>query len=237
MTPEVLMVDSRSWHSWLDALVSVVVILALSILIGKTLLTRAAEPAGRPAPEVPSEPVSLQGATLRGRETAKVAMIEFSDFQCPYCARFAQDTLPGIISKYVDTGILLFAFRHLPLEQIHPLALGAAEAAECAARQGRFSDMHDQLFSGRGRLDPNGLAVLAGQIGLEPAAFSDCLNGNATQRVKDDIRDARALGITGTPTFLVGLVQEDGRLKVTDRLSGARSLEEFEAIFDKLSQR
>jgi protein-disulfide isomerase len=101
MTPEVLMVDSRSWRSWLDALVSIVVILALSILIGKTMLTPAAEPAGRPAPEVPAEPVSLVGATLKGNAAAKLAMIEFSDLQCPYCARFAQDTLPGIISKYV----------------------------------------------------------------------------------------------------------------------------------------
>lgn len=109
----------------------------------------AGQPAGRggrPAPPLPAQPLSISDAVVKGSERAKVVLIAFSDFECPYCSRFAKDTLPVLDEKYVRTGRVRVAFRHLPIESIHPTAFKAAEASECAREQGRFWEMHDRLF-------------------------------------------------------------------------------------------
>jgi protein-disulfide isomerase len=125
------------------------------------------------------------------------------------------------------------AFRHLPLEQIHPFALGAAVSAECAGRQDRFWAMHDLLFA-KQEIDPAHLRAHATTAGLDLKAFDGCLGGQAADRVRQDIAGAQTLGITGTPTFLFGIVQADGRIKVTVRLSGALPADRFRATLDEL---
>ena len=113
------------------------IVVSVKILIG---------PPVPPAPPLPKDPVDLAGAILAGNPSAHVAMIEFSDFECAFCGRFTRDTEPTLWHEYVDSGQLLVAFRHLVLEERHPHALRAAEAGECANRQGQFWPMHDVLF-------------------------------------------------------------------------------------------
>src|SRR5262245_41540414 len=96
------------------------------------------EPANGQPLRPPLVPVSLEGAVTRGDKSARVAIVEYSDFQCPFCIAFTRDTLPDLEKLYVDTGKVLFAFQHLPLENLHPSALLAAQFASCASRQGKF---------------------------------------------------------------------------------------------------
>lgn len=187
-----------------------------------------------PPPEIPAEPVSLSGAQTRGSRDATLAVIEFSDFQCPYCTRFTQGAYADLVREYVDTGRVLLAFRHLPLDQIHPLARKAAEAAECAGRQGKFWEMHDRLFIDPTKLSITDLHAHAATVGLQGNAFERCLAGEAADRVTQDVAEAARLQVYGTPGFLIGTMTSDGRVRVTDRLSGAQPIQAFKAILDRL---
>jgi protein-disulfide isomerase len=117
---------------------------------------------------------------------------------------------------------------------MHPLAAKAAEAAECAGRQGRFWDMHDRLFGDQAHLDEPSLQQRGQALHLNPTAFAACLDGQAAARVREDAKGAEALHFSGTPTFLLGVVQRDGRLKVSQLIPGARPASDFENALDKL---
>jgi protein-disulfide isomerase len=129
---------------------------------------------------------------------------------------------------------VLLAFRHLPLTQIHPFAMKASEAAECAERQGKFWEMHDRLFQDQKRLEESSLVERARQIGLNAAQFTACLAGEAASEVQKDAAGANALAVTGTPTFFLGSVESDGRVRVLERFSGAVPVAQFESALDKL---
>jgi protein-disulfide isomerase len=177
--------------------------------------------------------MSLDGAPLHGHPSARIGVIEYSDFECPFCGKFATATYPTIVKAYVETGKVQFAFRHLPLKQ-HPLAMKAAEAAECSRRQGRFWPMHDALFTMPRALDSDSLLAKAKTLGLDSGQFQRCMDGEAITRVRQDVAEAQALGITGTPTFLFGTIEPDGRLKVVRRESGAIPAKAFAGMLDDL---
>jgi protein-disulfide isomerase len=162
-----------------------------------------------------------------------VALIEFSDFQCPYCGKFAREILPELEKQYVSGGQVVMAFRQLPLPN-HQFAQKAAEAAECAGRQDRFWPMHDAMFQDQKQIDEAGLRQSAQRLGLDPRRFSDCLIGETSERVKRDANEAKSLRVSGTPTFLFGYVQADGRVKVVKRFSGAQPVAQFRAALDPL---
>ena len=189
--------------------------------------------AKRPEPPLPTEPIALGTTGLKGDARARVAIVAYSDFECPFCGRFAKEVFPALDKKYIASGAILFAFRHLPLENIHPLALQAAESVECAGRQGRFWQMHDLQFA-----NPKELALAdhlerAQELGLDGRAFERCLDGEMTSLVRTQQSEARAAGVRSTPTFLIGTVTTDG-LRVSDRLVGAKSLDQFAAVLDRL---
>jgi len=186
---------------------------------------------------LPENPVSLAAMEIRGDPNASIVLIVYSDFQCPFCGKFARETLPALESKYVDTGKVRLAFRHRPLTQIHPFAMKASEAAECARRQGKFWSMHDQLFSHQNDLDTAGLLTRARDVGLDERTFQHCLGGEATGRVLQDSEDAAKLGVFGTPAFMVGITEGTGLVKVTHRLAGALPIQRFEEVLDSLAQR
>jgi protein-disulfide isomerase len=218
-------------------LITTMVLLAAAgaVLFDRTGGVRAARGSARPVAEelpLPADPVSLEGAALEGNASARVVLLEFAEFQCPYCLRFAQDTLPALAAKYIDTGRVRFAFRHFPLENIHQQALGASEAAACAGRQGRFWDMHDSIFQRSAQLAEATLLGRADDLGLDMEAFRACLAGQATAQVRRDQALGRTLGVRGTPAFLAGIVLEDGTLRVTQRIQGARGVAEFETMLD-----
>lgn len=186
----------------------------------------------RREPPLPQDPLSLDGAQLDGTRAAQVAIIEFSDFQCPYCGRFARDTWPLIRTSYVETGKVLFAFREFPLESIHKSALQAAEAAECAGQQNAFWKMHDLMFADQTHLEAATLKARAQDSGLDVSRFEECLTGSVDAKVKSDEKTGVGLAVSGTPTFFLGRLQADGRVKVVRRLSGSMPAPDFGAAID-----
>ncbi len=186
-----------------------------------------------PGLPLPSDPLSLDGAMLRGQRTAKAAIVEFTDLQCPYCGLFARETLPRVLREDVDTGKVLFALREFPLESIHPFALHAADALECAGLQGRFWEMHDALFADQSHLDDTSLARQADALGINGARFQACLNGRVSDKVRLDTSSGRAVGVSGTPTFFIGRLEE-GKVKTAVRLAGAQSWAQIAAALDRL---
>jgi protein-disulfide isomerase len=214
-----------------------VVVLTAAMLLHLWRLDGANQPRGqatkRPSPAAPASPVSVDGAAIDGDRAARVAIIEYSDFQCPYCGAFARDTLPGLQEKYIKTGRAFLAFRHLPLS-FHKFAGSAAIGAECAGRQGKFWPMHDRLFLQQAQLEPQRLIKDAQELGLDVSSFDECLGSNVRDRVSADAASAKVLGISGTPTFLVGSVLSAGQVRVSTVLTGAQTLDQFDAALSNL---
>jgi protein-disulfide isomerase len=221
----------------LDILSTVAIIVACAALV-LALVARDQAPTGSPADpstsRLPDQPVSIAGAPTKGLASARVVLIEYSEFQCPYCQQFVQNTLPRLTKDYIDTGRMRIVFRHFPLERIHPLAMAAAVASECASRQGRFWEMHDRLFAGQAELVETRLLPWAVEIGADAAEFRECAKGPLTGLIRKSLTEARALGVRSTPFFFVGVAQPDGRVAVTGAIRGSRPYEDFSAALDPL---
>lgn len=178
--------------------------------------------------------LDIGAASAKGSREAKLVLMEFSDYQCPFCKRHAETTLPQIDREYIATGKLRYVFRDFPLEPVHANAVKAAEAARCAGDQGKYWEMHDRLFAsqqalGEARLLEHGLA-----IGLAPEPFQACLkSGKHADEVRQDMAAGRRLGITGTPTLLLG-VSDGGRMKDVRILRGASP---FTALKQEIDRR
>lgn len=239
------MVDARRprWREALEVAATVSIIITCGVVVA-TLVTGGSRDAGaapnptppavRPPQPLPTEPIDVSGLAATGSPDAPVVIVEVSDFQCPFCARFYETTLPALMDRYIDTGRAQLAFHHLALESIHPQALKAAEASECARAQGRFWEMHDLLFENQRMLDLASLVDRAERLGLDMPRFEACLDGQMTKRVREQAAAAAALGIRGTPGFLVGIRTTDGRLQVRQRLSGVQTIEALAAVIDGL---
>jgi len=178
--------------------------------------------------------ISTAGAHSQGDPSAKVMLVEFSDYQCPFCGRYASDTFKKLIDQYVKTGKVRYVSRNFPLSQMHPLAEKAAEAAECAGEQGRFWEMRAHIFSNQRAFDPKN----AGQVdGLDEAQFQRCMeSGRFAAKVKADFADGIKVNVRGTPTFFFGYADEKDptRVKALKLLSGAQPLNTFTDILDNL---
>lgn len=220
--------------NWLEMATNVAVLLAAVALVVK--LGANEWPRSKPRTEVPipSEPLDLASGQVIGDASSRVAMIMYSDFECPYCAAFAKNTLPRIRDAYVTNGSVKIVFRHLPLVQIHKFAQKAAEAADCAGAQGKFLAMHDVLFADQLRLSVDSLQSHARGLGLQEVAFQQCMDGPAEKRVTAERLAGESLHLTGTPSFLIGRVLDDGRLRVSKVMFGAQTLDDFKAVLDPL---
>jgi protein-disulfide isomerase len=163
--------------------------------------------------------VNVTGSPTKGPSSAKVTVVEFSDFQCPFCGR-VNPTMARIHKEYGDD--VRIVFKHLPL-RIHPKAPAAHAAAEAAHRQGRFWEMHDAIFADQAGMSPERYQEYAEQIGLDVDRFNRDLKASDVQkRVSADTAEAEKLGVTGTPAFFV-----NGRF-----LSGAQPYESFKRLID-----
>jgi protein-disulfide isomerase len=168
----------------------------------------------------------------RGRADAPLTLVEFTDYQCPYCRRFEAQTWPLIKRDWVDTGKVRFIVRDLPLE-FHSAARPAAQAVHCAAEQGRFWPMHDALLASRADLTPAGLSRTANALGVDPARFAACTTEHRYDAaIARNAAAAQALGLHGTPAFVIGRVR-DGVLQGWVLL-GARPYEDFDAALHEV---
>lgn len=163
-----------------------------------------------------------------GPEDAPITIVEFSDFECPYCKRWHEQTFKQLLNMY--EGKIRFVYRDFPLHNIHPRAQIAAEAAECADDQGMYWPMHDILFNDQAawsKTAPNPVdrfKIYALQLGMDADELLNCIDrGTYTQEVQFDLRAGASYGITGTPAFII-----NGKL-----LSGAHPLETFQMVLDR----
>ena len=176
--------------------------------------------------EIAKVEVSVDDDAFKGDENAPVTIIEFSDYECPFCARFYTQTLAQIQSEYIDTGKVKFVYRDFPLDSIHPQARKSAEAAECAGEQGGnevYFKMHDLLFENGVKGGVDSYKQFAGEIGLDQGKFDDCLDsGEMAAEVNKDLQDGQSYGVTGTPAFFV-----NGKL-----ISGAQPFSAFQQAIE-----
>lgn len=203
-------------------------------LIRELLLQRAAQPAQPPAPARVVSKVALAGSPSLGRSEAPVTMVEFSDYQCPFCRRYFDATLPAIKKEYVDTGKVRYVFRDFPIDQIHPQARKASEAARCAGDQGKYWEMHDLLFRNQQALQVERLKAHAKGLGLDTAAFDDCLDkGKHGAVVQKSYEDGVAAGVRGTPAFFIGRTRGGDTIEGL-LVSGAQPLNAFKQEIERL---
>jgi len=215
-----------SWREGLDVAASSILLVAASVVLWKAW-PRASEPR-----EVPKLPIEFAGDQIKGDLQARIGMVQYSDFQCPFCGQFARETLPLLDQQYIQPGQLRFAFRHLPIERIHPLAKGAAQAAECAGRQGLFWQAHDAFFVQAAKLDRGSLLASMEEMGADMGRWKECVDSPQTGEVlAAHLTEARTLRISGTPYFLIGTV-EGNRLRVRSVVSGAVSFARLKADVD-----
>jgi protein-disulfide isomerase len=196
----------------------------------KQLAARNAAPA---EPAVVALPDSTDPARRLGRADAPVVIVEFSDLQCPYCRRFDQQTLPWLRKEYIDTGKVRFESRDFPLE-FHAQAMAAALLARCAAREGKFWELREAVFSVQGSLAADGLEQAAKAVGLAPELRARCDSDAAiiTQTIRAETEAGQAIGVRGTPSFLVGRVV-NGKIEGT-LVVGAGLPETFRKRIDPL---
>jgi len=140
---------------------------------------------------------------VEGDPNAPVTIIEFSDFECPFCGNFYKNSLSLIRKDYIETGKVKIIYRDYPLS-FHPEAQKAAEASECADEQGKFWEYHDKLFENQADLSVANEKKWAKELGLDSAKFDQCLDSGAmASEVAADFSDGQSIGITGTPSFLI----------------------------------
>jgi protein-disulfide isomerase len=171
--------------------------------------------------------VNLAGDPRLGRSEALIGIVEFSDYQCPYCSGFHQEIFPKLRKEYLDTGVVQFIHKDLPLSQIHPQALPAALAANCAGKQRHYWEMHDALYLNRGQLGPALYSDLARKFKLDEHQFSSCLTDpDSMKQIQRDVDEAQRLGVNATPSFVIGRI-EGNVLTVVRMARGAPSFEAF----------
>ena len=164
----------------------------------------------------------LDDDTVKGDEDAPVTIVEWSDFECPFCERFYQQTLPSIEEEYIKTGKVKLVYRDFPLS-FHANSQKAAEAAECAGEQGKYWEMHNLLFGQGVQGGVAGFKQYAKTLNLNSAKFDTCLDSGAmAEEVQKDMADGAAVGIQGTPGFLI-----NGKL-----ISGAQPFSVFKQVID-----
>jgi len=181
--------------------------------------------------------VSIDDDPMIGNPNAAITMIEFSDFQCPFCKRFHDNTFPLIQTNYIDTGKVNFVYRDFPIQGIHPNALPTALASECADEQGKFWQYHDKIFQNQEEwksLDLNQIVTLlkqyASELKLNEDEFGACLDsGKYVDEVNNDYQDGQKYGIEGTPGFFIG----NDKIGYT-KVSGAKPYPSFQSVLDEV---
>jgi len=177
--------------------------------------------------------VNVSGGPSLGQADAKVTIVEFTDFQCPFCSAYARETLGRIVTDYVKTGKARYVVRNFPLEQAHPLARKAAEAALCALEQGKYWELHDRFFADQRKLAISDILQHADAIGANIDELRSCLEGGGhAAEIAGDLAEGRDLGVLGTPTFFVGSIDpgNKSRMRAVRSISGNVPYRAFEKV-------
>lgn len=166
-------------------------------------------------PQGPPEPtkakLNMTGAEMLGSKDAPLTMVEFTDYQCPFCQRFHTTVFNELKKNYIDTGKVRFFSRDLPLDTMHPNAIRAAQAGRCAAEQGQFWTLRDIMGSNPGKLDMDSLVADAAGLKMDTAKFRSCVESEKYKpAIQNDVLEAMKIGADGTPTFVIGRSTPEG---------------------------
>lgn len=169
----------------------------------RALLER--QPPMRTLPPVRKASLTVGDAPMLGSRNAPLTIVEFTDFQCPFCNRFFEETFPDLKKNYIDSGKVRFYSMDLPLDMLHPNALIAAQAGRCAQDQGQFWPIHDLMQANPTRLAMTALMGYAKQVGIDVTAFQQCIDsGKYKGAIERDAKEATSRGANGTPAFVIG---------------------------------
>jgi protein-disulfide isomerase len=217
---------------------------ALTRVQGETILKQLAEirttleriekqPRAGARPNVPTTAsASTKGRPALGDPEAGVTVVEFTDYQCPFCSRFERSTFKQLKQNYIDTGKVRWVVLDMPLS-FHKDALFASQAAHCANEQDKFWELRELFFQNQKKLQPEDIARYAQQVGIKPEAFNTCINSNRYQEnIQRDITEAGKQRITGTPTFVIGMSAPD--VVSGKRIVGAQHYNVFSSEIEAL---
>jgi protein-disulfide isomerase len=197
----------------------------------KNLLQGAVKPQ---VPQKVTAAVGVSGRPSLGRQDAPVTLVEFSDYQCPFCKRHFSTVYPVLKKDYIDTGKLRYVFRDFPIPNLHPQAKKAHEAAYCAGEQNKYWEMHELLFENSQDFSVPALKSYATKIALKHDHFDACLeSGKYSGDIDKEITEGSAAGVSGTPTFFIG-PSGSGHKIIGTVLSGAQPLARFKQVIDDL---
>ena len=179
--------------------------------------------------------LSLGTAPSRGRADAPLVLVEFSDYECPFCIRHFQQTMPELDREYISTGKLRYVFMDYPIDQLHPAALKAHEAARCGGEQGKFWEMHQRLFTPAGSHGVDRLKALASEVGIDRGKFDTCLDSGRMQGpVRASVDTATQLGADGTPQMYLGVADASGSFRIIRSIRGAVPFGQIKQVIDGL---
>ena len=183
--------------------------------------------------------INIEGAPSLGEDTADITLVEFSDYQCPFCGEYFSQSMRQIVNDYVKTGKIKYVFRDFPVASIHPLAQKAAEGAHCAGEQGKYWEMHDRFFSNQSSLGPNLLPLHAQMLNLDVPRFQQCLDsGRYRAKVRESVAEGEKAGVRGTPSFFLGQTDpSEPKLRGRIFIEGRQSFAVFKEAIDKLLSR
>jgi protein-disulfide isomerase len=200
------------------------------LLVERGLVTNS--PIKAAVPEVTS--ANVHGEPFRGTNTARIAIIEYSDFDCSFCGKYARNTFPHIDETYIKSGKVRYFFRDLP-EPNETNSWLKARGARCAGDQGQFWEMHDLLFSAQSAKGEEVIA-LAQTLGLDAGTFNACLSQEKyLVNIQRSVAGAKRMGLYGTPAFLIGALSDDGDfVRVKKVLVGAESFESISSVLEEL---
>jgi len=204
--------------------------------IKKMLKEGARAPAPRGA-AFKEQTISIGSSPFKGKPDATVTLVEFSDYQCPFCARNYRDVMPTLVTEYIETGKLKFVMRENPIPSLHKNAMNASHAALCAGDQGKYWEMHNILFDNQRELGVDNLKAFAANLGLDTANFNECLDTEKhKKRISADIQSGGRLGVSGTPGFVLGLTdsKDPDKALMSVYIKGAKSLDSFKGAIDAL---
>ena len=181
--------------------------------------------------------VSIGDSPVIGDAKATITLIEFSDYQCPYCSRHYRDVMPKIVADYVDTGKVKYVMFENPIPSLHKNAYNASLAALCAGNQGKYWEMHNIMFANQKALGVDDLKSFAASIGLNSSEFDTCLDSKKYEKqINSNLATAAKLGVRGTPGFVLGLTdsKDPGKAKISVYIKGAQAFDRFKADIEQL---
>lgn len=210
---------------------------ALRTMLQQAMGPRQAPPAaGAVVAGEGAQPLTIAGRPSKGNPRARVTVVEYSDYECPYCGQYVTDVYPQLDREYVKTNKINYVFKNYPIAQLHPVSIKAHKAAACAGDQNRYWEMHDRLFADQRNFNLDRFMEHATLLSLDPVAFRACIESTRHEAlIQEDVAEAQNGGVRGTPVFVLALTDPKGQAITPARvIVGAQPYTAFKEAIDAM---